>query len=422
MTVDVWIPAGTRPEHRSLLPPISAIHDLPADGRLPARLGRGQFLVAGFSVERITQVIQRLDGLQVVQTLSAGVDRLADKIPAGVVLCDASGVHDTSVSEWVVMAILASLHNLPAHVDGQRNARWLEPATEADDLEDATVLIVGYGSIGRAVERRLAPFGVKFLRVAMHSRDGVSPPTELPDLLPRADVVIVLLPLTDSTRGMVDAKFISRMRRGALLVNAARGPLVDTDALLASLLAGQIRAALDVTDPEPLPDGHPLWSAPGILITPHVGGWVRKRLDRSWRLVADRGAVRSTEVLLLSGARAEEAVRRGAIAVDGWVMSPALFERSTQRLTEWLSRFHQEHPLRPGQEIGDARTLFDRLLEFLDGSLIKVKFQVRGPQIGMGLRTRSMRVGKVSKRLQSRQIIFRVQLCAPACQAVIGFG
>ena len=288
MTVDVWIPAGTRPEHRSLLPPISAIHDLPADGRLPARLGRGQFLVAGFSVERITQVIQRLDGLQVVQTLSAGVDRLADKIPAGVVLCDASGVHDTSVSEWVVMAILASLHNLPAHVDGQRNARWLEPATEADDLEDATVLIVGYGSIGRAVERRLAPFGVKFLRVAMHSRDGVSPPTELPDLLPRADVVIVLLPLTESTRGIVDAEFISKMRRGALLVNAARGPLVDTDALLASLLAGQIRAALDVTDPEPLPDGHPLWSAPGILITPHVGGWVRKRLDRSWRLVADQ--------------------------------------------------------------------------------------------------------------------------------------
>src|SRR2546430_2186807 len=245
MTVDVWIPAGTRPEHRSLLPPISAIHDLPADGRLPARLGRGQFLVAGFSVERITQVIQRLDGLQVVQTLSAGVDRLADKIPAGVVLCDASGVHDTSVSEWVLMAILASLHNLPAHVDGQRNARWLEPATEADDLEDATVLIVGYGSIGRAVEARLAPFGVKFLRVAMHPRDGVSPPTELPDLLPRADVVIVLLPLTESTRGIVDAEFISKMRRGALLVNAARGPLVDTDALLASLLAGQIRAALD---------------------------------------------------------------------------------------------------------------------------------------------------------------------------------
>src|SRR5207245_5688243 len=102
------------------------------------------------------------------------------------------------------------------------------------------------------------------------------------DLLPRADVVVVLLPLTQATRGLVDASFLSKMRPGALLVNAARGPLVDTDDLLAALRAGRIRAALDVTDPEPLPDGHPLWSAPGILITPHVGGWVRKRLDRSW--------------------------------------------------------------------------------------------------------------------------------------------
>jgi len=289
MTVDVWIPDNTRPEHRSLLPSVSIVHDLPADGRLPERLGPGQFLVAGFGVERILDVIPRLDDLQVIQTLSAGVDRLVDQIPAGVVLCDASGVHDVSVSEWVVMVILASLHNLPAHLAGQRDGHWpAEQVAEADDLEGTMVLILGYGSIGRAVEARLATFGARFLRVAMHAQKGVSPASELPSLLPQADIVVVLLPLTDATRGVVDAGFISKMRRGALLVNAARGPIVETQALNESLRAGQIRAALDVTDPEPLPDGHPLWSAPGILITPHIGGWVRKRLDRSWRLVAEQ--------------------------------------------------------------------------------------------------------------------------------------
>ncbi len=289
MNVDVWIPDNTRPEHRSLLPPVSVVHELPADDQLPERLGSGQFLVAGFSFERILDVIPRLDGLRVIQTLSAGVDRLVDRLPPGVVLCDASGVHDISVSEWVVMAILASIRNLPAHLESQRNARWpAEQVAEADDLEGATVLILGYGSIGRAVEARLAPFGATFLRVAMHGRGGVSPASELPTLLPQADIVLVLLPLTTATRGLVDADFMSKMQRGALLVNAARGPIVDTDALNESLLAGRIRAAVDVTDPEPLPDGHPLWAAPGILITPHVGGWVRKRLDRSWRLVADQ--------------------------------------------------------------------------------------------------------------------------------------
>ena len=288
MSVDIWIPDSTRPEHRALLPPAGIVHELPAGGLLPDRLGAGQFLVAGFGLERITDVISRLEGLRVVQTLSAGVDRLVDLIPAGVTLCDASGVHDVPVSEWVVMAILATLHDLPAHVDAQRTAHWAEPEAEADDLEGATVLILGYGSIGRAVEARLAPFGARFLRVAMHERDGVSPATDLPTLLPQADVVVVLLPLTEVTRGMVDHDFLSKMQRGALLVNAARGPLVDSEALLGSLRAGHIRAAVDVTDPEPLPDGHPLWSAPGILITPHVGGWVRKRLDRSWRLVADQ--------------------------------------------------------------------------------------------------------------------------------------
>jgi phosphoglycerate dehydrogenase-like enzyme len=240
---------------------------------MPARLGRGDFLVAGFDAERLADVISRLDGLRVIQTLSAGVDHYVELIPPGVTLCDASGVHDVSVSEWVVMAVLASIRNLPQHLQAQRRARWpAKPAPEGDDLEGSTV----------------APFGVRFLRVALHPRDGVSPVTELPALLPQSDIVVVLLPLTDATRGFVDADLIARMRSGALLVNAARGPIVDTASLTAALQEGRIRAALDVTDPEPLTPGHPLWSAPGVLITPHIGGWVRKMLDRSWRLVADQ--------------------------------------------------------------------------------------------------------------------------------------
>src|SRR5690348_2779269 len=287
--VDLWIPERTRQEHRALLPAEAIVHEVPAKGPLPERLGRGDFLVAGFDTERILEVVPRIDELRVIQTMSAGVDHLAERVPKGIALCDASGVHDVSVSEWVVMAILASIRGLPKHVEAQRGARWPDgqPA-EGDDLEGATILILGYGSIGRALEARLRPFGARFLRVALHARDGVAAVTELPALLPAADVVVVLLPLTDATRGFVDASFIERMRAGSLLVNVARGAIVDTDALTAALQAGRIRAALDVTDPEPLPPGHPLWSAPGVLITPHIGGWVRKRLDRSWRLVADQ--------------------------------------------------------------------------------------------------------------------------------------
>jgi phosphoglycerate dehydrogenase-like enzyme len=289
--VEVWIPDRTRPEHRALLPPDALVHHFTTEGQLAERLGRGDFLVAGFDVDRLADVISRLDGLRVIQTLSAGVDHYVERIPAGVTLCDASGVHDVPVSEWVVMAILASIRNLSPHLEAQRSARWpAKPGPEGDDLEGATVLILGYGSIGRSVEARLAPFGVRFLRVALHARDGVSAVSQLPALLPQADIVVVLLPLTDATRGFVDTDFIARMRPGALLVNAARGPIVDTGSLTAGVQGGRIRAALDVTDPEPLTPGHPLWSAPGVLITPHIGGWVRKRLDRSWRLVADQVA------------------------------------------------------------------------------------------------------------------------------------
>ena len=169
-------------------------------------------------------------------------------------------------------ATLAAQRGIPFFVREQDAGRW--SFTTHRSLVGARVLIVGAGDIGRAIGRMLAGFDVELTFVARTAREGVRSTADLPELLPHADVVILIVPVTPETRGMVDARFLAAMPDGALLVNAARGVVVDTDALLAELTAGRLRAALDVTDPEPLPAGHPLWSAPGVLITPHVGGEV----------------------------------------------------------------------------------------------------------------------------------------------------
>ena len=150
------------------------------------------------------------------------------------------------------------------------------------------MLIVGYGDIGAAVERRLAGWEVTIERVARHPRNGVHPIGELPEILKDADVVVILVPVTDGTRQLVNQDFLKAMKDGALLVNAARGVIVDTDALLEELTSGRLRAALDVTDPEPLPAGHPLWQAPNLLLTPHVGGAVYEGRERSYRVVSEQ--------------------------------------------------------------------------------------------------------------------------------------
>ena len=173
---------------------------------------------------------------------------------------------------------------LPRFAAAQQAGHW-DP-TVSDLIAGKRVLIVGYGSIGEAVERRLAGWDVVIDRVARRARDGVQPIEELPRLLPEADVVVILVPVTEETRQLVNAEFLKTMKDGALLVNAARGVIVDTDALLAELTSGRLRAALDVTDPEPLPDGHPLWSAPGLLLTPHVGGAVGASGERAYEIVA----------------------------------------------------------------------------------------------------------------------------------------
>jgi phosphoglycerate dehydrogenase-like enzyme len=260
---------------------------LPKPSSSPDRLGAGQFVVAGFIRRGFTDLLKRLDDVRVVQTMSAGVEDLVGHIPQGAVLCDAAGVHDASVADWVVMAILAMYRQLPRFVVDQQLGLWRHPEGDGlADLEGVSVLIVGYGSIGRAVETRLTPFGVTIHRVGLHARAGVNGAADLPDLLPRADVVVILLPLTAETNRFVDSKFLASMRKGALLVNPSRGRVVDTDALMQAIEQRRIRAALDVTDPEPLPEGHPLWRLDGVLVTPHMAGSVAGAYDRAWRLIA----------------------------------------------------------------------------------------------------------------------------------------
>lgn len=231
----------------------------------------------------------RMPRLRVVQSLWAGVDAVWPHLPDGVSLHNAAGVHDASTAELAIGLMLARLRGLDDFARDQEHGRWAPSRNGA--VADKRVLIVGYGRIGQAIERRLDGFEAEVVRVARTPRlldDGreVLGLDALPDLLPTVDVVVLIVPLSDETRGLVDAAFLARMRRGALLVNVARGPVVVTDDLVAALHDGQVVAALDVTDPEPLPADHPLWHAPGVLISPHVGGNSSAFEPRAQRLVA----------------------------------------------------------------------------------------------------------------------------------------
>jgi len=254
---------------------------------LPPSADEVEFVVfpLGANPEVLRKIVE-LPRLRTIQIMSAGADNVLPYIPAGITLCNARGAHTPATAEWTAGVIIASIRNFPRFAAGQQAGHW-DPAV-SDLVAGKRVLIVGYGSIGEAVERRLAGWEVEIVRVARHARDGVHPIGELPRLLPDADVVVILVPVTEETRQLVNAEFLKTMKDGALLVNAARGVIVDTDALLAELASGRLHAALDVTDPEPLPDGHPLWSAPGLLLTPHVGGAVRASRERAYRVIADQ--------------------------------------------------------------------------------------------------------------------------------------
>jgi phosphoglycerate dehydrogenase-like enzyme len=259
-----------------------------------------EIVVLGVELMRqLPALFGELEGLRVVQAVFAGVDTFVAGVPPGVVVCSASGAHDIGVAEWVVAVLLALRRRLPELLERQHDGHWDANVNEStatgssplgviDDLDGSTVLILGYGSIGRAVAARLSPFGAHVVGIARHAREDAEPPEALERLLPRADAVVVLLPLTEETEGIVDGEFLARMKPGAVLVNAARGRHVDTAALLRALHAGHIRAALDVTDPEPLPPEHPLWKAPNVLITPHLAGGVRTWQQRAYRLAGEQ--------------------------------------------------------------------------------------------------------------------------------------
>jgi phosphoglycerate dehydrogenase-like enzyme len=242
---------------------------------------------------RAVRVWPHLRGVRLVLALMAGTEWIPGVVGPHVTICNAHGAHNISTAEWTVSAILTMLKYFPLYLDIQRSGDWrrrseatklyerlnadrrpLYPPVMLEELTGKTVLLVGYGAIGKEIERMLGPFQVEMIRVARTARTEplVHPVTDLDVLLPQADVVVLILPLTDESRGLMGSRQFGLMRQGALLVNAARGPVVQTDALVEALNTGKIRAAVDVTDPEPLPDRHPLWSCPNLLLTPHVGG------------------------------------------------------------------------------------------------------------------------------------------------------
>src|SRR5580692_7801006 len=249
----------------------------------------------------------KLRGVRLVLSLMAGTEWIPSTVGAHVTICNARGAHNTSTAEWTVASILAMLKYFPFFLDVQHSGKWkrrfeasahyasitgdtrpLYPPVMLEELTGKTVLLVGYGSIGKDIERMLAPFSVDLLRVARTARTDpqVHAVSELDSLLPRSQVVILILPATSESYRLIGARQFALMPQGALLVNAARGPIVDTDALVEALHRGRIRAALDVTDPEPVPDGHPLWSCPNLLLTPHIGGSSPQFAPRALRIAA----------------------------------------------------------------------------------------------------------------------------------------
>lgn len=266
---------------RGILPPgegVMLYDDLPED-----------FTNVGFFVPRYmgpiadVEATSRMPELEVVQLLTAGYDNAVGRIPAGVTLCNAAGLHDTSTVELALALTLAKLRRIDDFARVQASGTWL--SGRYDSLADKTVLVIGYGNIGKKLCQRIEAFEATAVPVASRARDGVHGIDELDELLPTADVVILIVPLNEETKHLVDSEFLAKMKDGALLVNVARGQVVVTDDLLAAVRSGHIQAAIDVTDPEPLPADHPLWAEPGVLISPHVGGNSTAFGPRATRLV-----------------------------------------------------------------------------------------------------------------------------------------
>jgi|SRR5665213_273376 len=279
-----WVPArqlgllGDLPEDVEVAP-------IPDDPLTDPRIGEVEFVVPPFGAD-FSAIFPAMTALKVVHAPGAGVDAFIDSVPDDVTLCCARGANASAVGEWTVAAILAGLRHFAFFRDEQNAGRWT--GKSPTQLGETTVLFIGYGAIAQKAEELLTAFGPSVRRVARRARPGVETFAELPELLPTADVVVVLLPLTPETAKTVDAKFLSQMKDGALLINPSRGKIVDTGALIEALESGRITAVLDVTDPEPLPAGHPLFFAPGILITPHMAGVTKNGPRGTYRLITEQ--------------------------------------------------------------------------------------------------------------------------------------
>jgi phosphoglycerate dehydrogenase-like enzyme len=238
------------------------------------------------------QVLAQLAGVttRLVQSPMVGYDGVVDYLPPGHVFANAASVHETSTSELTLALVLAAQRGIPDFVRSATQGRWERSWHQS--LADRRVLLIGYGGVGKAIEERLLPFEINLTRVARHARfderGEIFSTDSLDELLPVAEIVIVAVPLSEDTTGLVDDVFLSLMQDGALFVNISRGPVADTAALLKHATSGRLRLALDVTDPEPLPDGHPLFALTNVLISPHVGGATSAAIPRLARLLNEQ--------------------------------------------------------------------------------------------------------------------------------------
>jgi phosphoglycerate dehydrogenase-like enzyme len=276
-------------EGRALLADVPGIATVAydPDADLPAEAAEAQVLVPPFlATSEAVALVDQLPELRLVQLLTAGAESWVGRLPDHVALSDCRGAHGGATAEWIVAALLAVYRHLPRFVRAQDEASWDYHRTE--ELDGKRVLIVGAGDVAENTVRRLDPFGARTTLVGRTARDRVHGIDEVHGLLPDHDACVVIVPLTADTRGLIDAAFLAAMPDGAVLLNAARGPVADTDALTAELTSGRLRAALDVTEPEPLPADHPLWKAPGLLLTPHVGGSVPGGMRRAYGVAAEQ--------------------------------------------------------------------------------------------------------------------------------------
>jgi len=259
---------------------IEAVLYQPGDPWPPGHLDASVVVVGYDKAAAVGARFADLPDLRLVQTLNAGYEQWLPLLPSGVMLSNGRGAHGGSSAEWVVAALLAIYRELGLFAKQQAEGRWLRKDT--DTLIGKRVVVLGAGDLAVNLASRLAPFEADVALVGRRARAGVHAMDEVDGLVADADVVVVMLPENEATHHIIDAGFLARLRDGAIVVNAGRGGLVDTEALVAELNSGRLRAALDVTDPEPLPAGHPLWSAPGLLLTPHVAGSTAGAWDRAW--------------------------------------------------------------------------------------------------------------------------------------------